>query len=169
MAHAVYAAKVLDGRTPVHLTLSSCRAGHAACSVDDRGRLAPLPRGGRGGGVRAILSFFFLPFSQTPTLRYFYLLFTRKYEDPDDCIVWWNDRKEIRDGENFKAQKFTADYLLNEQGCNIDLCGYPHEEEEVLDPLDTIREYQERRTTLNAEIDKVLVELEALLPGGVTE
>ena len=87
----------------------------------------------------------------------------------DDCIAWWNDRKEIPDGENFKAQKFTAEYLLNEQGCNIDLCGYPHEEEEILDPLDTIRAYQERRTTLNAEIDKVLAELEALLPGGVSE
>ena len=83
----------------------------------------------------------------------------------DDCIAWWNDRKEIPDGENFKAKKFTAEYLLNEQGCNIDLCGYPHEEEEILDPIDTIREYQERRTTLNAEIDKVLAELEALLPG----
>ena len=87
----------------------------------------------------------------------------------DDCIAWWNNREVIPDGEYFKAQKFTADYLLNEQGCNIDLCGYPHEKEEVLDPLDTIREYQERRTTLNAEIDKVLAELEALLPGGVTE
>ena len=87
----------------------------------------------------------------------------------DDCITWWNNREVIPDGEYFKAQKFTADYLLNEQGCNIDLCGYPHEEEEVLDPLDTIREYQERRTTLNAEIDKVLAELEALLMGGVTE
>ena len=87
----------------------------------------------------------------------------------DDCIAWWNDRREIPDGENFKVQKFTAEYLLNEQGCNIDLCGYPHEEEEILDPLDTIREYQERRTTLNAEIDKVLAELEALLPGGVRE
>ena len=87
----------------------------------------------------------------------------------EDCITWWNNREIIPDGEYFKVQKYTADYLLNEQGCNIDLCGYPHEEEEVLDPLDTIREYQERRTTLNAEIDKVLVELEALLPGGVTE
>lgn len=87
----------------------------------------------------------------------------------DDCIAWWNNREVIPDGEYFKSQKFTADYLLNEQGCNIDLCGYPHEEEEVLDPLDTIREYQERRTALNAEIDKVLAELEALLPGGVTE
>lgn len=85
----------------------------------------------------------------------------------DDCIAWWNNREVIPDGEYFKSQKFTADYLLNEQGCNIDLCGYPHEEEEVLDPLDTIREYQERRTSLNAEIDKVLAELEALLPGGV--
>ena len=87
----------------------------------------------------------------------------------EDCITWWNNREIIPDGEYFKAQKYTADYLLNEQGCNIDLCGYPHEEEEVLDPLDTIREYQERRTTLNAEIDKVLAELEALLPGGVKE
>ena len=87
----------------------------------------------------------------------------------EDCITWWNNREIIPDGEYFKAQKYTADYLLNEQGCNIDLCGYPREEEEVLDPLDTIREYQERRTTLNAEIDKVLAELEALLPGGVTE
>ena len=87
----------------------------------------------------------------------------------EDCITWWNNREIIPDGEYFKAQKYTADYLLNEQGCNIDLCGYPHEEEEVLDPLDTIREYQERRTALNAEIDKVLAELEALLPGGVTE
>ena len=54
--------------------------------------------------------------------------------------------------------------------------------ERGLDPLDTnlvvadesrtdktIREYQVRRTALNAEIDKVLAELEALLPGGVTE
>ena len=55
---------------------------------------------------------------------------------------------------------------MKEQGCNIDLCGFPHEEEEVLDPLDTIRNYQEKRATLNAEIDKVLEQLEALLPGG---
>ena len=87
----------------------------------------------------------------------------------DDAIAWWNDRKEIMLEDGPKAQKFTADYLLNEQGCNIDLCGYPHEEEEVLDPFDTIRNYQEKRATLNAEIDHVLEQLEALLPGGVTE
>lgn len=87
----------------------------------------------------------------------------------DDAIAWWNDRKEIELEDGPKAKKYTTEFLLNDQGCNIDLCGYPHEEEEVLDPLDTIRNYQEKRTTLNAEIDKVLAELEALLPGGVTE
>ena len=85
----------------------------------------------------------------------------------DDCIAWWNDRKEIVHEDGPKAQKFTADFLLKEQGCNIDLCGFLHEEEEVLSPLETIQNYQEKRTTLNAEIDKVLAELEALLPGGV--
>ena len=84
-----------------------------------------------------------------------------------DCIAWWNDRKEIRDGENFKAQKFTADYLLNEQGCNIDLCGYPHEEEEILEPMDLIQRYQEERSSLNAAIDRVLGSITALLGGSI--
>lgn len=87
----------------------------------------------------------------------------------DECIEWWNDRKEIMLEDGPKAQKFTAEYLLNEQGCNIDLCGYPHEEEEVLSPMETIQNYQEKRASLNAEIDHVLAQLEALLPGGVTE
>jgi len=87
----------------------------------------------------------------------------------DDAIAWWNDRKEIELEDGTKAKRYSTDYLVKDQGCNIDLCGYPHEEEEVLDPLDTIRNYQEKRTTLNAEIDKVLAELESLLPGGVEE
>lgn len=87
----------------------------------------------------------------------------------DECIEWWSDRKSIPERENFKAQEFSTEFLVNEQGCNLDLCGYTHEEEEVLDPLDTIREYQEKRATLNAEIDKVLAKLEALLPGGIIE
>lgn len=87
----------------------------------------------------------------------------------DECVEWWSDQKSIPDGENFKAQEFSTDFLVNEQGCNLDLCGYTHEEEEILDPIDTIREYQEKRATLNAEIDKVLAKLEALLPGGIIE
>ena len=84
----------------------------------------------------------------------------------DDVIAWWNDRKEIILDNAPKAQKFSADFLLNDRKCDFDLCGYPVEEEEVLDPLDTIRIYQQKRSALNGEIDTVLAELEALLPGG---
>ena len=87
----------------------------------------------------------------------------------DECIEWWNDRKEIILEDGPKAQKYTVNYLLEERGCDLDLCQYPHEEEEVLDPLDTIRNYQEKRAALNSEIDYVLEKLKALLPGGVKE
>ena len=87
----------------------------------------------------------------------------------DECIEWWNNRKEIILEDGPKAQKYTVDYLLEERGCDLDLCKYPHEEEEVLDPLDTIRNYQEKRAALNTEIDHILEKLEALLPGGVKE
>ena len=87
----------------------------------------------------------------------------------DDCIAWWNDRKEIPDGENFKAQKFTAEYLLNEQGCNIDLCGYPHEEEEILPPKELIQQYQEKRASLNADIDRILEQITEILGINLTE
>ena len=83
----------------------------------------------------------------------------------EDCITWWNNREIITDGEYFKAQKYTADYLLNEQGCNIDLCGYPHEEEEVLAPADLIQKYEEKRASLNAEIDRTILALSASLNG----
>ena len=81
----------------------------------------------------------------------------------EDCITWWNNREIIPDGEYFKAQKYTADYLLNEQGCNIDLCGYPHEEEEILDPIDLIQRYQEERSSLNATVDRAVQQISTSL------
>ena len=81
----------------------------------------------------------------------------------EDCITWWNNREIITDGEYFKAQKYTADYLLNEQGCNIDLCGYPHEEEEILDPIDLIQRYQEERSSLNATVDRAVQQISTSL------
>ena len=55
--------------------------------------------------------------------------------------------------------------LTKELGYNLDQCGYPHEEEEILDPLDLIQRYQEERASLNAEIDRVLAEITAKLGG----
>ena len=57
-----------------------------------------------------------------------------------------------------KAKKFTYAQLTDEFGYNFDQCGYPHEEEEILDPLDLIQKYEEQRASLNAKIDRVLAE-----------
>ena len=82
--------------------------------------------------------------------------------------AWWNNREELAEDGFDKAKKYTKAQLADEYGYNLDLCGYPHEEEEILAPLDLIGRYQEERASLNAEIDRVLAEITALL-GGKTE
>ncbi len=80
-------------------------------------------------------------------------------------IKWWNDRVEISEDGFDKAKKFTAQQLSEELGYNLDQCSYPHEEEEILAPLDLIQRYQEERASLNAEIDRVLAEITEKLGG----
>lgn len=46
---------------------------------------------------------------------------------------------------------------------NIDLCGFPHEEEEILAPKELIQQYQEKRSSLNADIDRVLEQITDIL------
>lgn len=75
---------------------------------------------------------------------------------------WWTHREEIIQEEWPKVKCFTAAQLEGEN-YNLDQCGYPHEEEEILEPLDLIRQYQEKRVSLNAKIDKVLDRITALL------
>lgn len=82
---------------------------------------------------------------------------------------WWNDRKELTVDGFDKAKKFTAAELAEELGYNFDQCGYPHEEEEILDPLDLIQRYEEQRASLNAEIDRVLAEITDKLGGNKDE
>ena len=83
-------------------------------------------------------------------------------------IEWWNDRQAINIDGFDKARKFTAKQLLEDLGCNLDQCGFPHEEEEVVAPMDLMQRYQEERSSLNAEIDRVLAEITTLL-GGTAE
>ena len=75
---------------------------------------------------------------------------------------WWTYREEIIQEEWPKAKCFTAAQLEGEN-YNLDQCGYPHEEEKILEPLDLIRQYQEKRVSLNAKIDMVLDRITALL------
>ncbi len=82
-------------------------------------------------------------------------------------VEWWNNRQEICENGFDKAKKYTVKQLTEELGYNLDQCGYPHEEEEILDPMDLIQRYQEERASLNAEIDRVLAEITARLGGDV--
>ena len=81
-------------------------------------------------------------------------------------VEWWNNRQEIvLDGFD-KSKKYTIQQLSEDLGYNLDQCGYPHIEEEILPPLDLIQRYQEQRSSLNAEIDRVLADITVILGGG---
>ncbi len=80
-------------------------------------------------------------------------------------VEWWSNRKELNEDGFDKAKRYTVKELKDDFGYNIDLCGYPHVEEEILNPLDLIQRYQEERASLNAEIDRVLAEITAKLGG----
>ena len=79
--------------------------------------------------------------------------------------AWWNDRKEIMEDGFDKAKEYTVQQLAEELGYSLDQCSYPHEEEEILAPMDLIQRYQEERASLNAEIDRVLAEITEKLGG----
>ena len=79
--------------------------------------------------------------------------------------AWWRERRELTEDGFPKARKFSAEQLAGELNYNFDQCGYPHREEEILAPPDLMLRYQEERASLNAEIDRVLAEIETKLRG----
>ncbi|MFR6290967.1 MAG: N-6 DNA methylase [Peptococcaceae bacterium] len=88
-----------------------------------------------------------------------------KVEHFAPVMEWWHNRQEVNEDSFDKAKKFSYQQLTEELGYNLDQCGYPHAEEEILDPMDLIQLYQEERATLNAEIDRVLADITAILGG----
>ena len=87
-----------------------------------------------------------------------------KLEHFNDVLNWWDNREEIEVDGFPKAKKYSIDEIV-EKGYNIDLCGFPHEEEVILEPMALIQEYQEKRASLNAEIDHVLDQITSMLGG----
>ena len=81
---------------------------------------------------------------------------------------WWENRTEIKDSDTdtFKSKCYTAAEIA-EGNYNLDLCGYPHEEEEILPPKELIQQYQEKRASLNADIDRILAKITGIL--GIVE
>ena len=80
------------------------------------------------------------------------------------AIDWWNDREEIELDGYPKAKRYSLEEIEAEN-YNIDLCRIPQEEEIILDPNDLIQEYQEKRASLNDEIDHVLKQITSLIGG----
>ena len=91
-----------------------------------------------------------------------------KLEHFATAIDWWNNREEITMDGFDKAKVFTMDEIAN-RNYNIDLCGYPHEEEEILPPKELIQQYQAKRASLNAEIDRILDQITKILGIDLTE
>lgn len=75
---------------------------------------------------------------------------------------WWNERHEIKKGDNYKAKAYTVQELEDNK-YNFDLCGFPTETEEVLPPEELMAKYKEERSQLNAQIDKTLAAIKQLL------
>lgn len=85
-----------------------------------------------------------------------------KLEYFQPVMDWWNDRKEIEVDGWDKAKKFTAQEIAD-NNYNLDLCGFPHEEEEILPADELIENYKEKRAYLNKKIDDVLANIEKML------
>ncbi len=78
------------------------------------------------------------------------------------AIEWWNNRQNIEEDGFDKARKYNISEI-KDRNYNIDLCGYPHEEEEILPPKELIQQYQEKRASLNADIDRILAQIAEIL------
>ena len=85
-----------------------------------------------------------------------------KLEHFDPVIEWWDDRRAISEDGFDKSKCYSIQEII-EHNYNIDLCGYPHEEEEILPPKELIQQYQEKRASLNADIDRILAQITEIL------
>ena len=76
-----------------------------------------------------------------------------KLEHFDPVVAWWNDRQPLNVDGFDKARCYSVEELSGDLGYNLDQCGFPHEEEEILAPMDLIQR------------DRVLAEITAKLGG----
>lgn len=87
-----------------------------------------------------------------------------KLEHFNPALDWWNNREEIEVDGFPKAKKYTVEEI-EALGYNLDQCGFPNKEEVILEPMDLINQYQEKRASLNDEIDHILEKITSMLGG----
>lgn len=76
--------------------------------------------------------------------------------------AWWNARKPLEEDGVPRAAVYAVQNILANDA-NLDLCGFPHEEEEILPPAELIARYQSERRRLNALVDDKLARILAAL------
>jgi len=77
-------------------------------------------------------------------------------------VEWWNHREELIVDEFPKAKKYTKKEL-EDLHYNLDLCGFPHVEDEILEPKELIRDFKEKRDSYNVEMERTLAKILGLL------
>ena len=92
-----------------------------------------------------------------------------KREHFADVDEWWDNRREIIDKktndsatETWKSKKYSIKDI-KESGYNLDLCGYPNEEKEILSPKETMDNFIAERNRLDKLMDEKLKEIMKLL------
>ena len=85
-----------------------------------------------------------------------------KFEHFKDTIEWWNNRKAIEIDGFDKARLYSIDEII-ENNYNLDLCGYPHIEDEILEPKELIQQFREKRESYNAEMERTLAKILEIL------
>lgn len=88
-----------------------------------------------------------------------------KLEHFNPALEWWENRVEIEEDGFPKAKCFTKEQLIDELGCNLDQCGYPHIEEEILAPMDFIQLFQEECSSLTTTVEKSVEQIKGLIIG----
>ncbi len=77
-------------------------------------------------------------------------------------VEWWNNREEVTIDEFPKAKKYSKKEI-EELHYNLDLCGYPHIEDEILEPKELIQQFREKRESYNAEMERTLAKILEIL------
>lgn len=77
-------------------------------------------------------------------------------------VEWWNNREELTVDDFPKAKKYSKKEI-EELHYNFDLCGYPHIEDEILEPKELIQQFREKRDSYNAEMERTLAKILEIL------
>lgn len=92
-----------------------------------------------------------------------------KLEHFEPAINWWKNRYEIQDelDEDSTIESWKSQYISIEKiaknGYLFDYCGYPRDEIIVLSPQETIKNFIDKRDSINEQLDEKLDELLNLL------